>query len=461
MKKLLFVFVLAIAGAQLFAQKNTPKNEVRIPLNAASWDSKSGNVKFGDHNGVPSIELTSGGELITAKNFVFASGTLEFDVEFIGGFTGVYFRRESEDESEFFYLRNRAGEPTKIDGAQYAPIIKKVNMWDMLPEYQTAANFNKGVWTHIKLVVSGSQMLVYVNDKMRPTLQIPRLEGNPRQGTIGFTGQCFISNVVVKHNEVEGLSAAEGYDPTYHDNRYIRNWQVSQPTPLPLGQELNGMNLPDVQTTWQNIAAERRGLINLTRLYGNSDSRRFVWLRTKVIAKKEQKMKVDLGFSDEVWVFLNDRTAYVDKNLYAQDMRKEPDGRISVNNTKFELSLKEGENDLLIGIANDFYGWGIIARLDNLDGIILDTNYPQSVINKEWEPYFGMYASAKMPLKVKITQKNDKLVLHPVGQGPLVMESSGKDTFKFDLFGIVIEFVAADKKMVLKQGGDVIDFFKE
>jgi len=72
-----------------------------------------------------------------------------------------------------------------------------------------------------------------------------------------------------------------------------------------------------------------------------------------------------------------------------------------------------------------------------------------------------MYASAKIPLKVKVAQKNDKLILHPVGQPPLVMESSGKDAFKMDLFGIAVEFVAADKKMVLKQGGDVIDFFKE
>jgi hypothetical protein len=461
MKKLLFISALAIASLQLFAQKNTPKNEVKLPLNAASWDSKNGNLKFADHNGVPSIEITTGNELVTAKNFNFANGTLEYDVEFMGGFTGVYFRRESDEESEFFYLRNRPGEPTKIDGAQYTPIIKKVNMWDMLPEYQAAANFNKGVWTHIKLVVSGNQMLVYVNDKMCPTLQIPRLEGNTKQGTIAFTGQCFISNVVVKHNEVEGLSAAEGYDPTYHDNRYIRNWQVSQPMPLPLGQELNGMNLPDVQTAWQNISAERRGLINVTRLYGNSDSRRFVWLRTKIIAKKEQKMKVDLGFSDEVWVFLNDKTAFVDKNLYAQDMRKDPDGRISVNNSKFELNLKEGENDLLIGLANDFYGWGIIPRLDNLDGITLDTNYKQSVVNKEWEPYFGTYASTKFPIRLKVSQKNDKLILHPAGQGPLVMENSGRDAFKFEQFGIVIEFTPADKKMVMKQGGDATDFFKE
>ncbi|MEJ0030409.1 MAG: hypothetical protein WDO15_08595 [Bacteroidota bacterium] len=58
-----------------------------------------------------------------------------------------------------------------------------------------------------------------------------------------------------------------------------------------------------------------------------------------------------------------------DKNLYAQDMRKQPDGRISVENTSFEIPLKEGDNDVLIGLANDFYGWGIIPRFDNRTGI--------------------------------------------------------------------------------------------
>jgi len=33
--------------------------------------------------------------------------------------------------------------------------------------------------------------------------------------------------------------------------------------------------------------------------------------------------------------------------------------------------LKEGKNEILIGLANYFYGWGIIARLDDVPGIRL------------------------------------------------------------------------------------------
>lgn len=461
MKALPVLFALVIIATPLFGQKNTQKNEIKIPLNAASWDSKSNQVKFAEHNGVPSMEITSGGELVTPKNLVFSNGTIEYDVEYVQGFTGLYFRRESDDEGEFLYLRERAGDPVKMDAVQYTPIIKKVNFWDMLPDYQAAANFNKGQWTHIKMIVSGSQMLVYVNEKSRPTLYITRLEGNTKQGSLAFGGQCFISNVIVRPNEVEGLSANEGFDPTHHDNRYIRSWQISQPFALPPGQELNNEKLPDIQATWQSIAAERRGLINMTRLFGNSDTRRAVWLRTKVISKREQKVKLDLGFSDEVWVFVNDRMTYVDKNLYAQEMRKVPDGRISVNNSSFEISLREGENDLLLGVANDFFGWGIIARLDNLDGITLDPNYKLENIDKALEPFFGMYASKQVPFKIKVTQKNNKLSIQATGQGPLLMESAGNGVFKYDQFGVVLEFTAAESKMVLKQGNQAFDFVRE
>lgn len=436
------------------------KRDIRVPFNAAAWESKTNQVKFADHNGVPSMELTSGGELMTAKNLVFSNGTIEYDIDYTSGFAGIYFRRESDDESEFVYLRDRAGDPVKMDAVQYAPIIKKVNLWDMLPDYQAAANFKKGEWTHIKMVVSGSQMLVYVNDKTKPTLHITRLEGNTKQGSISFTGQSFISNLVIKPNEVEGLSSTEGFDPTWHDNRYLRNWQFSQPVALPRGQELTNDNLPDITTRWQDITAERRGLVNLTRVYG-VDSRRAVWLRTKVITKKAQKLKIDLGFSDEVWVFVNENFASADKNLYSQNVRKKPDGRISVDNSTIEIALREGENELLIGLANDFFGWGLIARIHDLEGITLDSNFKPEPINKEFQPLFGMYASKQIPLKVKISQKNSKLSAQPVGQGPLLMENAGNNVFKFDQFGIVLEFTPAENKMVLKEGGQSYDFVKE
>jgi hypothetical protein len=53
-------------------------------------------------------------------------------------------------------------------------------------------------------------------------------------------------------------------------------------------------------------------------------------------------------------------------------MLKSPNGRISLDNCAFQIHLQKGENELLIGLANDFYGWGIMARLENIEGIELE-----------------------------------------------------------------------------------------
>lgn len=459
MKTFMTIVVFAFATTFAVAQKNTQKTDPRIPLKPENWEVRNAETKFVDHKGVPSIEMHGGA--VIAKNIDFTNGTIEFDVDQPQGFVGIYFRRQGDENSEFFYLRGVADPPRSIDAVQYAPIIKKVNMWDMYPNYQTAADFKRDDWTHIKLVVSGMQMLVYVNDK-HATLQVPRLEGNTKNGSIAFEGNCFVSNVVVKLNETEGLNPNEGFDPTYNDIRYIRNWQVSQPMPLPRGQELSNDNMPDIQTNWQPITAERGGLVNITRLYGQSDNRRFVWLRSKIVAKTARKLKVDFGFSDEVWVFVNDRTTFVDKNLYGQGMRKKPDGRISIQNAGFEMQLKEGENEVVIGLSNDFYGWGIIAHLDDLEGISLNTDFKPEVINKDFQQYFGMYSSKDVPVKVKVSQRNNKLSLMPTAESPILFDSTGAGTFKSESQdNVTIEFSVSENKMTFRNGTQTYTFFRE
>jgi len=109
--------------------------------------------------------------------------------------------------------------------------------------------------------------------------------------------------------------------------------------------------------------------INLTRKFGKSESRRIVWLKTTIKSASAQTRKLAFGFIDDVWVLINGKMLYVDKNWYLHPIRKEPDGRCSIENTTFNLPLNAGDNELLIGVANDFYGWGIVARIDSLAGI--------------------------------------------------------------------------------------------
>jgi len=373
---------LLLIGTVVFAQKkktndenSSKKNELKtILLKPESWDFKPQTVEFLEYKSRPSMKLLTSSDQVVLKDLNFTNGTIEYDMESLDpNFTSIYFRWKDAKENECFYFRTaRAGNSQAIDAIQYAPHLDGVNLWDMLPQFQTNADFKKDIWNHVKLVISGKQMRVYVTDMLNPALQIFMLEANTTSGTIAFDGKVIISNLVVKQNVVEGLLPEAGIDPTSSDARYIRKWKVDEPITAPKRIDFSDDYLPKTDATWEEISAERYGLINLTRKFGHTEGRRIVWLKTTIHSDKSQEKNLRFGFSDEVWIKINNAPLYIDKNLYGTPMAKFPDGRCSIENTSFKVPLKEGENELMIGVANYFYGWGIVARLDNLDGIILD-----------------------------------------------------------------------------------------
>jgi len=377
-KTTLLVALILLIRQSSIAQKKSPAKEKpagttewKIPLTADRWEFTSQKVDFLEYKSVPALRILERNEEVVVKGLNFSNGTIEYDFEPEDpSFAGIYFRRKDREENEYFYLRiGDAGKPLAIDGIQYAPIVKGVLLWDMLPWYQGPADFRLKQWNHIKLVIAGAQMLVYVNDMQSPALEVPRLEGEYKEGGLAFDGRGYLSNLVVRPGVTEGLPAGPGFDPTHSDPRYGRSWLVSQPVALPKGQEPVMDELPKSDTGWDKMTAERRGLVNLTRSFGKSTSRRMVWLKARLKVEEAQERKVAFGFSDEAWVFVNGRLTFADKNLYGTPIRKEPDGRCSIDNASFNLSLKAGVNELLIGVSNDFYGWGIIARLDKMEGI--------------------------------------------------------------------------------------------
>jgi hypothetical protein len=383
MKNCICLFSLLLLSLPSFAQKQkaTPSvsqtiSEIKIPLTAEKWEFQEGKVEFLEYKGVKAVKLNEKSGNMIYKDLNFKNGTIEFDVEVNQAmpFPTLYFRWQNEKEAEHVYLRTgAAGKPNDINAVQYASIINDVNLWDLQHEFQSAANIKVGEWNHVKLVVSGKQLRVFINNPAQPNLEIPCLEGNTLEGKIGigtgFPGQAIFANLIVKPDETEGLSPQAGADITRHDTRYIRHWQVSKPDLLPDGRELNVTMLPKADVLWENIQAENRGLVNLSRKFEKNTTRKYVWLRAKIKSEFDQTQTLKMGFSDEIWVFVNEKPVYMDKNLYQLGMLKSPNGRISIDNCAFPIALVKGDNELIIGVANNFYGWGIMARLENLEGI--------------------------------------------------------------------------------------------
>ncbi|HVU55032.1 MAG TPA: hypothetical protein VHD83_08245 [Puia sp.] len=370
MNKVTLASLCLLFHFSLFAQK-TRSQAIHVPMTAEKWGFPSGTCEFLSYRSAPAMHLLSSKDTAVLKDLRFSNGTIEYDIDpQDNDFTGVFFRRQDSKESEYFYLRVFGGKiPGMMVAVQYAPILHGVNLWNLLPYCQGPASFARGQWNHIKLVISGEQMLVYVNDPVHPTLEIAHLEGVTKEGSIGFDGKAIIANLVVTPDATEGLSPVAGFDPYYSDPRYVRHWSVSQPIDLPRGRELTREDLPKAGAAWSRIEAERLGLVNLTRMFGNSASRRYVWLKCRLKAPEAQVRQVAFGFTNEVWVFVNGKMAFVDKNIYDELMRKQPKARCSIENNTFTLPLQAGDNEILIGVANNFYGWAIITRLDSMEGI--------------------------------------------------------------------------------------------
>jgi hypothetical protein len=375
MTKTAIVLIPVLFAIMATAQtKKKPQQEIKVPLTAENWSFKPGTVEFITHRSVPAMKILNGPDTAVLKDLDFTDGTIEYDIELLDQkFTAFYFRRSSQKETECFYFRPiKSG---KGDAVQYAPFIDGVNLWDMLFHYQARATFEQGKWNHVKLVISGKQMRAYVNNDKWPCLLVPRLEGNSLHGAISFDGQVIISNLTVKPGQTGNLSPEEAPDLTDHDTRYIRRWLISPAVAAPKRFEFNDEYLKKKDSTrWDTIWAERRGLVNVTRKYGGPPylSRRLVWLKTDVHSAIAQTRQLNLGISDEVWVYANGKFIGADQNFYGHPLMKQPQGRTAVENTSMQVPLQEGNNEIMIALACDFYGWGIIAQWDKDEDLTLN-----------------------------------------------------------------------------------------
>jgi hypothetical protein len=364
-------------GVLIACQLARAAEPVMIPMTADRWTTTAGTVNFIDYMGKPSMELKAGNNAqhipsgeAALKELTFRSGTIEYDVVATNDMGAVFiFRRADKDNYENFYLRPRPKCEDAPDCVQYAPQTHGVLLWDMFPQYQGPAPLRQGEWNHVKLVVSGRRMNVFINGATQPTLKIGRLEGDTDEGGLMLQGPGIFANLTVTPDAVEDLSGDPEKDATASDDRYLRHWHLSPFSKLAADQAPTLADLPSPSTAWTPLEAERGGLVNMSRVYGlplARPDRAVVWLTTSIHSNIAQKKHVSLGWTREIFVFVNGQLVFADKNLYQPEVaRKTPDGRLSLQNGSLMLPLKAGDNELAVAVVNNFYGWGLEMRLDD------------------------------------------------------------------------------------------------
>jgi len=88
-------------------------------------------------------------------------------------------------------------------------------------------------------------------------------------------------------------------------------------------------------------------------------------------------------------------------------------------------------------------GKGVVEQVANLAG------------------YLGKFGSKEIPPKITFTEEDGVLVGEATGQSKLKFDEIGKDKFKFEPAGLIIEFNAAKTGFTLNQGGQTFTFTRE
>lgn len=382
---------LSIAAALALAftapLKATDHATTTAPMIASAWTTK-GNVAFlADKSAV--VIAQGGSAELNATTF--SSGTIEFDMKSPGGNVGLTFHMRG-DTGDALYFRPSADCATSDDCVQYMRIDHGIFEWDLFGDNQARATFGANVWNHVKLSVNGRSMHVWVNGAPVSAPRGNLLVGAFDSGTIKLHGPASYAHLTMTPASPTATperppSAALG------DAHFVTRWLASNAFTMPstfdakLGQKTgiapSIKSLPAADTFKHVLHADPTGLINVTAALGEAQKGNAIiatWLKTVVMSEHAQVQHVSIGWTREAWVFVNGELVYADKNLYGVPAAsKTPDGRLSLDNGVFDLPLKKGRNEIDVLLDDDFgggaqhFGWGLMMRLPNLDGIQLST----------------------------------------------------------------------------------------
>jgi hypothetical protein len=323
-----------------------------------------------EHLGRESLFLSGG--VAWVEDSRFTDGVIEYDIAFTGerGFMAVVWRMQDRHNYEEFYVRpHMSGQP---DANQYTPAFHGLTGWQLYhgPGYGAPVAYRNNEWNHIKVVVSGLQAEVYINDMEEPALFIPEQKRAIREGRVGvnaFFASAHYSNFRYDPRKPPPFKGSAPEMPQAPPGA-ITTWSVSDAFD---SKSLQGTyRLTTVHKSdraWSNLEVERSGLANLARIQGIGQGADTAFARVTLRSEKKQVKKVRFGFSDRVRVYLEDRLIYAGDNTYrSRDYRYL--GTIGYFDEVF-LPLRKGDNELWFAVSESFGGWGLQAALDDSEGV--------------------------------------------------------------------------------------------
>lgn len=346
-----------------------------IPLDTNNWFIQAQAYVLEKHLGADAIYLQGGS--MALKDVQFLNGTIEFDIHLKKeqAFPGVYFRfNDKTSDAEQFYVRpHQSGNP---DANQAAPLTKGITPWQLYfgPKYSFPYEYAYDRYTHIKLVVRDRLAQVFLDHSASPHLSW-NLFHEPSEGKLLFTGGSrsgfHIANVHVSSDPPDLVQVATGERAPIEN--LIQQWEISD-----MFEEAELLQTEDLDKLiaarkWQGkVSVEEGTAANISRIQKLRDGTpgNTVLARITFNSSKEQLKLFEFGYSDRLVAILNGKPLYQGTNKWrSRDYRYL--GTVGLFDSVF-LHLKEGKNELVMAVSEDFGGWLITGRFNNMDGIKLD-----------------------------------------------------------------------------------------
>lgn len=362
---LLVLLATQALGSPAVAQEN---NQIPVPGSNEQWyiegAERKADAQMAEFLGRQALWLRNSTHVIRSV-IEFVDGTIEFDVAPMdkSNFVGILFRRAAFQNQENIYLRiHRSG---LYNAVQYAPRVNGSSTWQLYPEFNAVADLPRNQWTHVRVEVRGAKLEVYLNNRTEPTLVVPRLRGIPLKGSVAFWARvneqpaiwaAALSNISIRPVSSAGSDTNNRVVPPVNT---ITSWEVSGPVRNEKG---NISTLPDLKD-WRRAEVEESGLVSLNRALGNVRGRWTGFARTTITTEKEKSTMLEIGYSDDVTVFLNGEAVYSGINGF-ESRHPEYMGFVKPQFETVHLKLRAGKNEIVLAVTDDQrFGWGFIARL--------------------------------------------------------------------------------------------------
>jgi len=344
---------------------------VQLPFTPEHWNMTEAKYTTENYQGKECIVIQSG--RIITKNVDLRDGTIEVDMSFPQqrGFPGIDFRMKDKNNCEHFYVRpHQSGNP---DATQYTPVFNGFDGWQLYhgEGYSKAIPYKFNQWHHIKIDIHGITAEIYIDDMQTPLIKVTELKRGWTSGGIALLGANFpvrFSNLQYSVKQVAQPAAIPV--PANGTDGLITQYQVSNQLDTKLfADKLQLGNDIKSKLQWTTRSTESSGTINLAKFSKAGDSARTMIARVIIESETDQLKPISFGFSDFVVVYLNDKALYVGKDAFlSRDYRYL--GTIGFFDL-LVLPLKKGANELWFVISEDFGGWGVKAKFEDMGGIKL------------------------------------------------------------------------------------------